>query len=932
MNDILTFVMVAVCCLLLFGLQHGIIRMTRGNSIRIRRYRQTAAIGILCILWMLPWTQNIVLDTFRQLMRVKGAQAFQSTVFVRRNYQVFWVLMFLLYANLLATACGWLVTRIFEAGAGRGNEQRAHEASVSLWKRLLCLPWQLAELCYEECGKGFVLRPWAAILGRWTANLAAVLRIILWGELLAGWAALYLKIPFLQYDDGAARLSWYLLPSISWLAAETISGFLGVCPQEASTNMQAQRSVSGKNDRVVYGTSKNAQGQSGAEVLCGLLCAGTSAAVRPELSEQEDGVKLVLPDWMIPWLYHCFAERKRVMVICESGEEARWNAAIVQGFAAACDGICPVRIAGAMEIRNRQDCDLLLMSAKELVCLEPDLVFPFWYEQAQAVLVTQTHRLLARTGGRTDSLFALWNRKKQRMQYVFLNCSGSAQEAEALRYYAAQPVAESSGIGKRRADGIGGLDRMGVDRAAAVQGEGTGLSRELVLWCLDSQAGRMRRLLLAMERENGVPEAWLLKQQQRLGMDSMGSEEFLRQVLKTVFPEYPVMNLYDSFLFWESPEADGLKSSWRIRLTDRELMRRLNWEESPAGIDQGMKEDPCAKEERSVKNPVSEGSEKETLHFSNQIYTAGSFLPLMTVRDQDKKRMILYQVTAKQICLGRFSYPVQNGVIQWKQETYEETEMSDGGKTGVSDGSRTDDCAKCGNENAGTFETTLLRILIPQKTREDNPAFDSALLSFVCNQVLPELFPWNKGEIEACCQRTRGNRSILIGLEPEEDQKPSEHCITLDLLETGAHERGLNALLRICTRELMQACADWLRRAAGDHESNEGQLFAFGFLQAKEAVRALVGLERTEAVSAAGISGQSAEASAQQPDSGAELALRQPENKESELAAADSGRDWHMNWDENLEQTQTEADREEQRIWQAEVTKTAERLIRLIEG
>ena len=215
---------------------------------------------------------------------------------------------------------------------------------------------------------------------------------------------------------------------------------------------------------------------------------------------------------------------------------------------------------------------------------------------------------------------------------------------------------------------------------------------------------------------------------------------------------------------------------------------------------------------------------------------------------------------------------------------------------------------------------------------ENNPAFDSALLSFVCNQVLPELFPWNKGEIEACCQRARGNRSILIGLEPEEDQKPSEHCITIDLLETGAHERGLNALLRICTRELMQACADWLRRAAADHESNEGQLFAFGFLQAKEAARALGGSERTEAVSAAGISGQSAEASAQQPDSGAELALRQPENKESEPAAADSGRDWHMNWDENLEQMQTEAGREEQRIWQAEVTKTAERLIRLVEG
>mgnify|MGYP000349798898 FL=1 len=75
--------------------------------------------------------------------------------------------------------------------------------------------------------------------------------------------------------------------------------------------------------------------------------------------------------------------------------------------------------------------------------------------------------------------------------------------------------------------------------------------------CCYHRAGLYRRLLLLMKAENGVPESWLIRQKKRFGMEHASTEEFLKNVLSAVLPDYPVQNIYDIFSFEEEP-------AWRM--------------------------------------------------------------------------------------------------------------------------------------------------------------------------------------------------------------------------------------------------------------------------------------------------------------------------------------------------------------------------------
>ena len=124
--------------------------------------------------------------------------------------------------------------------------------------------------------------------------------------------------------------------------------------------------------------------------------------------------------------------------------------------------------------------------------------------QVGFVILSDSHRFLADTT-QADAFFALWRQmtsqdfsqrsSKSSIQYLFLDCTMSAQEKEALVYYAGGDVE----------------DQADWEKEASNEE-----SRELVPWLVVSQAGLYRRLLLLMKTENGVPESWLIRQKSAL--------------------------------------------------------------------------------------------------------------------------------------------------------------------------------------------------------------------------------------------------------------------------------------------------------------------------------------------------------------------------------------------------------------------------------
>lgn len=597
-----------------------------------------------------------------------------------------------------------------------------------------------------------MLRPWAAVLGKWLRNLSDVLLALLGIEVLLSIVSLYIRIPMLSGEEGAKILSsWYLLPSIAWLMSSVLGGFLEYCPKE-------------KPDKR---PEKKAKQNPMQEELLDALMSGKSAAVTKELFSPGEGPG---DEWLSSWLYDCFQLRRRTVFLCaDEQQSSRWREYLHRILDHTYDKSCIVRIGGVMEIQNRQDIDILIITCRQMVLLEPDRVYSFWYREAQTVVLTDTHRILAQTGGCTDALFALWNKKETPMQYVFLACTGGSQERQAAEYYAGQEI---FGFGSPSLD-----------------------CGDLVPWRLDSQRGRMRRLLLAMEQERGVSEAWVKKQQERFGMEALGTEEFLTHVLHAVFPDYQVSNLYDTFLFQE--ETEERRGSWWIRLTDRAAMELLN--------EAGDKGALCSESD------LPAGKEKtEIVSFPDQVYHIRDMAPLLAALDQENKRMILYQAAVSHEKRGTFAFPAAEGVPDFSRESYYEEEV---------------------RTPMRTMETTLLRVLIPLTDAGQDSRILSALLSVVSGQVLLELFPYHQGAVSACCTWDSERRSLISRIIPEEENGPSEHCITVDLVENGPWEQGLTALLRQNSREFFEACRGWLSRAKQDAGSREAALLLYAQAQ-----------------------------------------------------------------------------------------------------
>ena len=98
------------------------------------------------------------------------------------------------------------------------------------------------------------------------------------------------------------------------------------------------------------------------------------------------------------------------------------------------------------------------------------------------------------------------------------------------------------------------------------------------------------------------------------------------------------------------------------------------------------------------------------------------------------------------------------------------------------------------------------------------------LLASVCNEVLSNIFPYNKGQITACYR----DEDSFLGIVPfirhsQTTENMYQDAFVIDLIENQSEE-GLAAALYKNSSLLFMLCREWLRRAVDDPKSNEAAL------------------------------------------------------------------------------------------------------------
>ncbi len=523
MNDVLMLFFLTGVLFLSLCLIQSLCRLAASDSKRIRRCRQVAAILILDAVFLFSPMKDWLFQLCFWVMEAKELTVFRETVFVKRNYEMQYVLLVYILSNFLILLLGFLIFTVLERAADRGIIYQFKK--LDLWQKVLHLPWLMAELCYEKREDGFLLRPWAAVLGKWIRNLSDGILILMGVQAIFGVLSIYLRLEWLSNAQGSIVFSgWYLVPSLIWLTAIFVGSFLEYCPNERKDRRkQSNEKIDELQEQIFEAAMKN-----------------KSLILTKTVTSKE---------WLGAYLDACFQQRKRHAFICHTEEQKKeWEVKLKESLSKRHDRTCLLRFGSSIEMQNQQDVDILILTLNEFIALEINRIFPFWYQQMKTVVFLDTHGLLSHVGGETDVVFSLWKRKEEQIQYLFFDCFGNAQEKQALEYFAGQKL--------------------------WIMGEPFLQVTELLAWELDSQKAKMQRMLRDMQQEEGVSEEWLNQKKVQFGMKKFRTEAFLRQAVYEVFDGLQISNLYDSFLFIE--EQGYAQSKWRIRLTDAGLITRLN--------------------------------------------------------------------------------------------------------------------------------------------------------------------------------------------------------------------------------------------------------------------------------------------------------------------------------------------------------------------
>lgn len=592
-------------------------------------------------------------------------------------------------------------------------------------------------------------RPFTTILGKWLWNLSSAMLVLFFIQIVCGLIAVYVKIPEFSYIRKTQWLyGFFRLTFLISLVMAGVGRALSYdvkwsleqgAPQESATQKAEKKQAS--YERLLLGV--NLRVASGSDL------------------------KMVLPDY----LYECFQRRHRVVFLCRGKEEKlHWQMTLTDMLTGRFGEICLIRIGEAMHLKNREDIDILVADADEFLHTNLQQIWPQWFFQVGFVILSDSHRFLADTT-QADAFFALWRQmasqdfsqrsSKSSIQYLFLDCTMSAQEKEALVYYAGGDVE----------------DQADWEKEASNEE-----SRELVPWLVVSQAGLYRRLLLLMKAENGVPESWLIRQKKRFGMEHASTEEFLKNVLSAVLPDYPVQNIYDIFSFEEEPAWPHGK--WKVRLSDaaaEAILTRRDTEKKLISTRPGM------------------------IRLPDIVYEMEDAEPLGSKLKQNNWSMQLCEAKIKRICRGFYFLAETKSLSDYDHMIHEEYEE------------------KSVFRQPDQYETVFLQLTIMCSESSEKKQL-AQLLASVCNEVLSTIFPYNKGQITACYR----DEDSFLGIVPfirysQTTENMYQDAFVIDLIENQSEE-GLAAALYKNSSLLFIKCREWLRRAVDDPKSNEAAL------------------------------------------------------------------------------------------------------------
>ena len=667
--------------------------------------------------------------------------------------------------------------------------------------------------------------PPLAVLGKWLWNLGSALLILLFVEIVCGFIAVYLKIPNFSYGRKTQwAYGFFQVPILLSLVSVSLARALSYDAKRALEVRTSSESTAGTKTKAHKNADQNQEENAG-HIAYGKLLRGASMR-----APKDCDLTSFLPDY----LYECFQRRRRVIVLCNSKDDAdAWHTSLKRILTGRFGEICLIRIGDSMHLKNREDIDILVADADEFLREDLQRIWPLWFSQVGFVMLSDTHPFLAHTT-QADVFFASWKQSaskasvskasssskkdKTQVQYLFLDCTMTAQEKEALTYYAGSVVAdatmhkalqesktpqeyktsqESKTLQEHKTSQEQEPSTQNQDASqnqAALQMES---EHELVPWMLVSPAGIYRRLLLLMQAENGVPESWLVKQKKRFGMEAATTEEFLKTVLSAVLPKYSVQNLYDSFSFEEEPGWPHGK--WRVRLSDaaaEALLTRKDAEQSAAAT----------------------GKRQGMLCLPYLVYEAEGMSVLGSAVYQGNKTIQLCQTQIKRTCAGAYFIAEAKNADAYNHMIYEKYEE------------------KAALRKTLEYEAVLLRLTIKCGESSERKQLEQ-MLSAVCNEVLQVIFPYSKGQITACYMEpdrndqsgivprmntAQENEAIQNAVQENEDSIHGD-TLTIYVIENQS-EQGLAAALHQNSSLFLHLCREWLERAINDSVSKEAAL------------------------------------------------------------------------------------------------------------
>lgn len=644
---------------------------------------------------------------------------------------------------------------------------------------------QICKIFSKKMTKLSVTGAFFSVLGKWLWNLSNAFVVLFLLQSILGIVSVYLELPSLgEFYSYEGKLAWlhgfFRLPCLlSVIMASASATFRYDAKRSLVVDSLAENGA--EESKLKENMEKNSlshkhlKKRSKESAAYKALLQGDSMRVK-----KEDTLSDFLPDY----LYECFRNRRRVLVLCRENEKSVWHENCNQMLTGRFGEICLMRIGDITNIKNREDIDLLIADRESFYYENLQQIWPFWFSQIGFIIIADTDWFLSNTK-QADWFFSLWphfaKEKQPLIQYLFLDCTMTDQEKEALDYYVGNSVVDNKN-----------LDSNGNDPKDDQKENEPSFDKSSVLvpWMLVSPAGIYRRLLLSMQSSNGIPESALIKQKKRFGMKMESTEEFLSKVLSTVLPDYPVQNSYEAFLFRE--EITWPHSKWRVRLSDAVYERLLQ----------------TTKLSQNAAIYQTEKTQRPDL-----VYELEGMSSLSSTIYQENKTLKLYQTQATCTCNGIYVIPDQT-LDAYKKILYKQYEKKEI------------------NQHTDVHEAVCLKLTIKANESAEKKILEQ-LLCAICNEVLETVFPYNIGQITACYQiEAERDKKGMVPKMIEQEKTNSDSVtsdsamLTIYLIENQS-EQGLVTAIYQNSSLFLNLCKEWLDRAITDPSSKEAALVEY---------------------------------------------------------------------------------------------------------